>query len=340
MKLVRYSALLLGLLFITLALFIWTSEGSYTESENLSVNIPKDFVYSYIRNLDNWQDFLKDASGSSYTLQQKDSIWTADGSSSASALKNVSLVSSSDMSQNFSWEWFGHRATCDFHMEVSDRKTNLLITWTGNLSFWNKGKSLLGMAILEEQNTTMKKNLLRLKERILVEYLTHSFENPVLIHKSEQYYLQKKLALNRDQFLTDVTGYSNGFSDFITSNQLDLVTPFGIEFISNQADTPVTLVGWMKDEIYTSAESEIISGIAQELHYLKVRYKGNYHHWVTALQKGREYLKNNNVGEIDPEQRLRLEFLVKSPEERQPSRWVSDLYIPLKKKTTETPLTN
>lgn len=340
MKLVRYSALLLGLLFITLALFVWTSEGSYTESENLSVNVPKVFVYDYIQKLDNWQDFLKDTSDKSYKLQQQDSIWTAEGSTCASALKKVSVVTSSDTSQIYSWEWFGYATTCEFQLEESDLKTNILITWTGNLSFWDKGKSLLGLAVLEKQNSTMKKNLLRLKERILVEYLTHSVENPVLINKTEQYYLIKKLALTREQFLTDVTGYSKEFSKFITTNQLELVTPFGMEFISNQPDTYISLVGWMKDEIYTTAESEIISGVAQELHYLKVRFKGNYHHWPAALQKGREYLKSNNAGEMDPEQRLRLEFVVKSPEERQPSQWVSDLYIPLKKKTTTTPPTD
>lgn len=340
MKLIRYSALLLGLLFITLVLFVWTSEGSYTESENLSVNVPKTFVYDYIRNLDNWQDFLKDASGSSYTLQQQDSIWTAHGNASTSALKKVSVVSSSDANQIYRWEWFGHAATCEFQLEESELKTNIGVTWKGNLSFLDKGKSLLGMAVLEKQNTTMKKNLLRLKERILVEYMTHSVENPILINKTDQYYLQKKLALTRDRFLTDVTEYSKGFSDFITTNQLELVTPYGMEFISNQPDTYISLVGWMKDEIYTTAESEIISGVAQELHYVKIRFKGNHHHWPAALQKGREYLKSNNAGEMDPEQRLRLEFVIKSPEERQPSQWVSDLYIPLKKKSTSTPLTD
>jgi effector-binding domain-containing protein len=340
MKLIRYSALLLGLLFITLVLFVWTSEGSYTESENLSVNVPKAFVYDYIQNLENWQDFLKDTSGKSYTLQQQDSIWTADGSSCESALKKVSVASYSNTNQVYNWEWFGHETTCDFQLEEDDLKTNILITWTGSLSFWNKGKSLLGLAVLEEQKTTMKKNLLRLKERIIVEYMTHSIESPVVTHIMEQYYLNKKLTLTLDQFLTDVDGYSKEFSKFITSNQLELVTPFGMEFISNQPDTYISLVGWMKDEIYTSAESEIISGVAQELHYLKVRFKGNHHHWPAALQKGREYLKSNNAGEMDPEQRLRLEFVVKSPEERQPSQWVSDLYIPLKKKTTTTPPTD
>lgn len=341
MKLIRYSALLLGLILITLLIFVWTKEGQYDEREQYTINLPKEFVYDYIQNIQNWQDFFKDQNGNTYVLQSKDSVWNPVESTSNSTLKNLTNNKSVPATfLSFNWDWFNHQAQGNFEFEQQDNQTTLTFSWGGELSFIEKAKSIIGISIIDEQKSLMKKNMVRLREKLLFEYLTFSIELPQMITQNNQYYLEKKLNVTKEEFLKNIFWYATGLSDFIVSNQIELVNPIGMEFSLSQPEGSVILSSWLKDEIYTTPESEITSGIIPQIDYLKVRFKGNYHHWTSALQKGREHLKNNPEGIIDPEQRLRMEFVVSIQDERQPSKWVTDLYIPIKKKTDVTPATD
>jgi effector-binding domain-containing protein len=85
----------------------------------------------------------------------------------------------------------------------------------------------------------------------------------------------------------------------------------------------------VKEEIHTSAESDITSGLLLPFSSVKTTLTGDYSHNKEALDKTIEYLKKNNLSQnIDVP---RIEIYTKNMVQvANPSQWVTEIYIPIK----------
>ena len=87
----------------------------------------------------------------------------------------------------------------------------------------------------------------------------------------------------------------------------------------------------IKTEIITSSGSDILSGKLEEFDAIKTTLTGDYSHTKKALDKAATYINTNKII-VDPTF-SHLEILkISKSEIKNPSKWVTEIYYPIKPK--------
>ena len=84
-------------------------------------------------------------------------------------------------------------------------------------------------------------------------------------------------------------------------------------------------------EIFTSSGSDILSGKLEEFEAVKTTLTGDYSHTKKALDKATAYINTNKII-VDPTFSHLAIFKVRKAEIKSPSKWVTEIYYPIKPK--------
>jgi len=331
MKILKYIFLLLLLTAVSLTIFVWSREGKYEIENQIEIPLPKNKVYAFLADLRNWGDFNHDEQLQTYSFKvDRDSLNIGTSTSLIKTIENTNIFETDSLKQKF--QWFNHQATSMWRLKYSENTT--LVSWkcTGDLDFIEKCKALLGNSLENKIKEIIKVNLQKLKESLLKEYSTYHVDIIGKKEFSELYFLDKTTNLNFSDFIKDPFKNSLRYNEFISENSLELISPVGVQFPFTKINSPsknITISGWLKDEIYTTPESEIICSSRSNLQYLKVRFSGDYEHLAKAFEEGINFANKNEL-KIDETANVLVHFSVMYPSESKPSARESILYIPLK----------
>jgi effector-binding domain-containing protein len=87
----------------------------------------------------------------------------------------------------------------------------------------------------------------------------------------------------------------------------------------------------VEEEILTTSGSEISGGHFDEFLAVKTTLTGDYSHNIEAWNKTINYINQKKL--IKDIQDLNIEvYKISLPKERKPSKWVTEIYIPVKKR--------
>ena len=88
----------------------------------------------------------------------------------------------------------------------------------------------------------------------------------------------------------------------------------------------------VEEEILTTPGSEISGGHFDEFLAVIVVLKGDYSHRKEAWNKARKYVKQKRLTEDNSNGKYVEVYKVSLPKERKPSNWVTEVYVPVKKR--------
>lgn len=344
MRIIKYLFLLLLLSFVALTIYIATQKGNFTVKSSKVINSPKATVFGYVNDYKNWQKFSswiasdKDIKLSySPTTAGKGSTLTWEGLNDSGNIQTLYTKGNDSIVQKMEY----NGTSSDVFWSFKDTIGGTKVTWksVGKMDFMLKVNSFFGGGTQNKLSKVYDKCLANLDKTLDFENTTFSVKINGIVKKLETFYLRESFTSK----ISDITRNANvvfpKILTFCKQNNLPLNgKPFIIyhtyDTINNL--TKVSFCIPIKEQIFTSEGSEILAGKLDAFEALKTSLTGNYTYKNKALEKTIKYTTDKHILIGSNFSHLEI-FTIGKNESLSPSKWLTDMYFPIKPKVIPPP---
>lgn len=317
----------LGALFFTIPLFLPTS---YTVEVSTAMNAPQKAVYSYMRNLENFDQWSPWAEldpemtietsgeageiGSSYSWQGNEDV--GKGKMTISNLSDNRI----DITLQFIEPWESESKTWYVVEEVGNTS---IVNWNmiGEMSYpWNIMSLFMNME--EMIGKDFYKGLNKLKTIVEDEsFKKQTFAIESIYFEPHTYYGNKQW-INFDEMTNYFQNEFNVLYTSLSQYSKDIASPSALYFVWEPENQKTEMAAVISTNDYTEEldgfERYILSGRA-----LRIAYYGPYEGTADAHNAMEEYINKNNI-------RIKLpvieEYVTDPGQEPNPEKWLTHIY--------------
>lgn len=339
MRILKYLFLLLLLSFVALTIFIATQKGDFTVERSKIINSPKSNVFSFVNDFRNWEDF-----GSWMTEDPTIKInysgktvgagasYSWDGQDGSGDLKTLFVKENDSISQKMNYNGTSSSVFWSFKDTIGGTK----VTWktTGKMSFSMKVYTAFNGGINAIIGKMYENSLVNLDKTLDYEINTFTVKVDGLAKIPATFYLHQTFTSEISKVTKNSRIVFDKINDFCDKNDIERNgKPFLLYHTYDLAKglTRLSFCIPIKTEIFTSAGSDILSGKLEELEAVKTTLTGDYSHTKKALDKATAYINANKIV-VDPTFSHLAIFKVRKAETKSPSKWVTEIYYPIKTK--------
>lgn len=345
MKIIKYLLLLFVLATFAVSVYVATEKGTYTVVKTKIINSPKATVFNFIsdyKNYETWNSFVsKKTSNSTLNLSQtvgadSNIKWISIGGSNL--LQTIYYKENDSLVQELNFE--GTKTIISWGLKTKNGKTEIRYEVAGELPFFEKVIAITQGGIEKNRNDFHEKNIAQLDRALDFEINTYSITVDGLYYKKGNVFLNQTINSLNSKIYSNTSLMLSEMKLFITKNNLTINgSPFIIINSKNEAlaTTNFSLCLPIKEEIFTSSESEILCSKKESFFALKTTIKGDYSHIEEGLLKAKEYLKKNNLTE-NKNSPMHFVFSKRIEQEKRPSKWVTVIYLPVTPKPVKKEL--
>jgi effector-binding domain-containing protein len=344
MRIIKYLFLLLLLSLVTLTIFIATQKGAFTAERSRIINSQRASVYSYINDLKNWKDWnsiaaddaLMTINYSNNTIG-KGGFCNWDGKRGSGELKTMNAIENDSILQTMIFD--GN--TADIVLSLKDTLGKTKITWKakGKLSFTSKVFNVFNGGGANFFGTIFENSLANLDKRLDYEINTYNVKVNGIVHKLQAFYLSQTFTSEFSKVNKNSTIVFSKINAFCKNNDITVFgKPFVIYHTYNTTNklTKISICVPIKEPIFTTEDSEILSDTLKAFDAVKTTLKGDYSHISKALDKTSEYLKTNNL-RTDPNFSRIEVYTIGKNQTNNPSKWVTEIYYPTRPRPVYRP---
>lgn len=314
MKIAKYIFLLLLLISGTISVFIATKDGSYFIQKSKIIDVSKDIVFKYVDDKSNW-----------------DSInpWKSD------QFKIINREVSD--TENIIYQVLLDEDEHELKLEIRDtlnKKTVAIWSTQGKQSFKDKLLSVIGRGTKNDFEDRFEEALTAINNTLTREINTFSIEVNGFVKRDTIFYIQRPIVskleeipskiksnLPQLQHILSSTGTPSNGNPFIVYHSKD----------SLQNKYTYSLAIPVKYKIYTSSDSDIITGQINPSSTVKATLIGNYNHKNEAIKKLHLFMEKNQL-EISDRYK-EIEVVTKNAAtDKSASKWITEIYLPVRPK--------
>jgi hypothetical protein len=337
MKIINYIFLLFILALLAATVHVSTQKNEFELRESYFIHAPKNQVYTFLNDCRNWQTFSywKQTDPEQVFTFPANTIgaggycaWEGNDESgkliTTKSLTNQLIIQKlriNNKGGSFSWT-------------LKDSLQGTVLTWqyNGAVSFKTKVNYALKGGVTQGIQSAMKATLAKLDRIIQYELNTFRVDLQGVTKKKGCFYLGESINCKTQLVEKNIRILLPRMLRFFYKNKLAATgAPFVIyhayDYPKGYSKISVCLP--IKDSIFTSPGSQITSGVLAPFSCYSTRLKGDYRHLSSARKKTRSYLDKNHIQEnlaVPP-----VEVYTKSSSQiANPSKWVTDLYFPIK----------
>lgn len=337
MKIIKYLFLLALLGFIAFSVHVSTQKNEFDVRQSQFINAPKSQVYNYLNDCRNWQTFSywKQADPSLVYSFPSNTIGVSgycmwEGSSESGKLLTTKSIENKTIVQKLQI----NEKAAEFSWTLKDSLKGTVLTWhyIGAVSFNTKVTYALHGGVQQSISMAMQKTLLNLSQTIRKELQTYSVTLKGITKKKGCFYLRELINCKTIQVQKNIRILVPRMLRFFQKNKLRAT---GAPFVIYHAyDYPkgfskISVCLPIKDSIFTSPGSQITSGVLESFTCYKTNLKGDYSHLSDARKKTRSYFEKNHISENTAVPMLEV-YTKSSTQIANPSRWMTELYFPVK----------
>lgn len=341
MRILKYLFLLLLLSFVALSIFVATQKGDFIVERSQIINSPKSTIYNFVNDYRNWEDFsswiIEDPEmqitypkktigpGATFSWQGKDG--TGD-------MLTVFVKENDSISQKMNYNGTSSSIFWSFKDTIGGTK----VTWktTGKMSFTMKVYTTFKGGINKIIGKTYEKSLANLDKTLDFEINTFAVKVNGLAKKLGTFYLRQTITSEISKVIKNAQIVFPKIIAFCDKNSIELNgKPFIIYHTYDSVNglTKLSFCVPIKNQILTSSGSDILTGKLEAFDAVKTTLTGHYSHKKEALDKTLKYINDNKI-EISPVFSHVENFTISRTEIKNPSKWVTEIYYPLKPKVT------
>lgn len=293
--------------------FVATQQSDYKVMRSKEIKVTKDIVYNLVSDsasLIDWNPWQKDEAD----------------------FKNIKLAFGDTIMQNISVSGEKNES----FMRFQKTKKGTLISWElkGRLDFNLKLRSVLQGGVENVLGDKLEEGLNNIDTYLVKELSTYNIKIHGLVNKQATNYIQQIDTCSFADFQKVSKTMLQNMIAFVEKNDIAII---GSPFITHQTwdkkakTTIFSMCVPVEEEILTTSGSEISGGHFDEFLAVKTTLTGDYSHNIEAWNKTINYINKKKI--IKDTEGLNIEvYKISLPKERKPSKWVTEIYIPVKKR--------
>jgi effector-binding domain-containing protein len=341
MKIAKYFFLLILLFVTTLLVFVATKDSNYFVKRTKIINIPKATVFNYISEFKNWETFgpwKKQDPSIKFIFPEKttglNSYYTWTGKDGEGKIKTVFVAENDSIIQDMTFNGSESKTSWIFKDTLKGTK----ITWTnkGKLGFTEK-LFLFTLGGVDKIMGKMFEDGLSNLDTILTTTPaidTYKITIDGFVRRDTVYYIQRPLTCLPEELPKKIKTILPVLSKFLYSTGTQTNgSPFIVYHPKNNLNKKIlfSIAIPTKEKIYTSAESDIVTGQTNDYQAVKATLTGDYIHKKEAYDQLYEYMTKNKL-EKSPKNKITEIIIKNSVTEAKPSNWITEIYIPVRPK--------
>lgn len=344
MRILKYIFLLIILALIGVVVFVATQKGDYSVERSKVIKSPRTVVFNYVNDFRNWENFSAWAGDSTSAQFTYPAITSGKGGSfswkSADAegtIKTIFVKENDSIAQKM--EFNGSPSDVSWKFKDTIGGTKVIWRSKGKMSFLYKIQSVAKGGISKMIGGLYEQSLVNLDRTLDYEINTYSVTEDGIVVKTGAKYLSQTINSTMANAASNMRIMLSKMVHFAKKNNIATTgKPFVIyqTYDTTRGITKFSVCIPVRDEIRTTAESDIQFGTLEGKKSVKVTLNGDYSHRAEAWKKATDYLSAKKL-ERDPNIKV-IEVLTKGIEEtKKPSKWVTHVYIPLRSAATVAP---
>ncbi|EIA07857.1 SRPBCC family protein [Flavobacterium frigoris] len=336
MRILKYIFLLLLLSLVALSIFMATQKGDFNVERSKFINSAKPAVYNYVNDYKNWEDF------GSWTTEDpeikisypqktigKGASYSWDGKDGDGQMQTLFVKENDSISQKMNF----NGTSADVSWRFKDTIGGTKVSWRsiGKMSFMFKIYAALNGGVDKVIGTMYEKSLSNLDKALDYEINTFTIKLDGVVKKPQIFYLSQTFTseivkINKnfkvvipkiEAFCQENNVQING-KPFVIYHTYDLTT--GLAKIS--ICIPI------KSEIFTSSGSDILSGKLEAFEGVKTTVVGDISHTKKGYDKTVEYSVKNQLIVNPIFSHIEI-YITSRTDIKNPSKWVTEIYVPL-----------
>lgn len=333
MKILKYLSLLFLLFLLAFVVFVATQPATYEITKQKEINTPSNFVFEYVNDFSNWNDwqqFNTDENVAYVTSQNTTGKKSYVKWDSESAIITT-FAQNDSISQLFIQD--DNKQTLHWKFKKLGRNTLASVTIKGDLSFTEKIYSVLNGGITGYVGPQIQESLNKINNYFVSELGEYDIKVDGLVNRPSINYLEQKDSCLVKDFPKKSKALLKIMKNFIKSNDIEtLEVPF-VMFQNNENQNKIVYAMCVpvKEKVFTTPDSQIQGKNYSSFLAIKTTLKGDYSHMKKAWLKTRNYITTKKFKE--DKKGFYIGIYKKSiPEVNEPSKWVTEIYIPIIKK--------
>ena len=333
MKILKYLSLLFLLFLLAFIVFVATQPATYEITKQKEINTPSNSVFEYVNDFSNWNDWQQfnteenfNFTTSQNTIGKKSYVkWDSENAIITTFAQKDSisqLYIQDDNKQTLHWKF-----------KKLGNNTLASVTIKGDLSFTEKIYSVLNGGITSYVGPQIQESLNKINNYFVSELGEFDIKVEGLVNRPSINYLEQKDSCLVKDFPKKSKALLKTMKNFIKSNDIEtLEVPF-VMFQNNENENKIVYAMCVpvKEKVFTTPDSQIQGKNYSSFLAIKTTLKGDYSHMKKAWSKTRNYITTKKFKE--DKKGFYIGIYKKSiPEVNEPSKWVTEIYIPIIKK--------
>lgn len=313
MRILKYLLLLLLLLSVAFVVFVATLKSDFSIVRSKEIKISKDIVYNFATDssaLVDWNPWYNDVA----------------------AFENIKLVTGDTLIQSFLVKGKKNESL----MEFQNTKEGTLVSWelNGTLDFNLKLLSVLQGGVDHVLGDKLEEGLNKIDSYLIKEISTYNIKINGLVTKNATNFIQQKDTCKFSDFQKVSKSMLQNMMAFVKKNNIIVTgSPFITHYSwNNKTKTTIfSICVPVEEEILTTDGSEISGGHFDAFLAMKTTLTGDYSHNKEAWNTTLAHIKKKNLVEDLNGDKIEV-YKISLPKERKPSKWLTEIYIPVKKR--------
>lgn len=338
MRILKYLFLLFLLFLFGLTVFVTTQKGNYDITQSKVIKTQRGTLYNYVNDYRNWETFaswLSDDKGleARYYGESsgKGAIYSWKGNDSEGKLQTTAAKENQSISQKMDF----NASQSEVFWTFKDTLGGTKVSWRakGKMTAMMKIKAFFQGGPAAVFNELYAKSLLSLDKILDYEINTYKIKIDGLVNRPATFFIGQTFNTYENKSVRNIKILLPKMTAFFEKNKL--VTS-GKPFVTHNSNSGgifnISVNMPIADSVYIMPGSELNSGNIEAVSAIKATLTGDYSHLKEARLKAIAYLLKNGLRQ-NPTQ-ITTEVYVKTQQDsKQPSKWITEIYIPVYPKT-------
>lgn len=328
MKILKYIFLLLLLCGIAGFVFIATQPGVYSITKSKEINVTKDVVFDFVNDYQNWNLWNSDidSTSSKELFSENSKTYTINNGNESIIYETLEVFNKDSISQKLTQDKLTHNLVWKF--KPTQKGTLLSCTMKGTMTLKQKVFSVLQGGAENYLGDNLQKDIVNIEK-----YLTNQLNNfnikiNGLVTKEGTLFIRQIDSSSTKHYGSIARSKIANLIDFAKEIEINYTEkPFVI--FDNIIKSKFSICLPVKEEIITSEGSDTEGGELFEFKAVKVTLTGDYSHLNKAKEEAYKYIEKNKLVEDTTGTYIET-YIVYPSKEKQPSKWVTEIYIPVK----------